>query len=88
MQRYWNAPEETAAVLHVAPDGTVELIDTFACGGQTPRGLAIDPSGRFLVAALQDGDAVVSHRIDPDAGTLIEGNRCSVPTAASVTFLV
>jgi 6-phosphogluconolactonase len=39
-------------------------------GGKTPRNFAIDPSGRYLLAANQKSDSVVVFRIDPDTGRL------------------
>jgi 6-phosphogluconolactonase len=35
---------------------------------KTPRGFAIDPSGRFLIAAGQESHSVSVHPIDPATG--------------------
>ena len=35
---------------------------------KTPRGFAIDPSGRFLIAAGQDSHSVSLHPLDPETG--------------------
>jgi len=40
------------------------------CGGRTPRNLAIDPSGRFLVVANQNSDALSVFTIDDRDGRL------------------
>ncbi len=42
----------------------------FPCGGATPRNLAIDPTGRFLLVANQNSDAVSVFSIAADTGRL------------------
>ena len=52
--------------------------------GRTPRNFAIDPSGRFLLAANQDSDNIVVFRIDPATCTLSEADQIVVPTPVCV----
>ena len=33
-------------------------------GGETPRDIAVDPSGRWLLAANQESNNVAAHRLD------------------------
>ena len=40
------------------PSGRLEPIGHRSCGGKTPRNLAIDPEGRYLVVANQDSDTL------------------------------
>ena len=65
----------------------LSLVGLHACGGRTPRHLAIDPSGSFLVVANQNSDALAIFSIDTD-GTLSTA-PCSVPigTPMCVKFL-
>jgi hypothetical protein len=50
--------------------------------------LGIDPTGRFLLAANQDSDSVVSFRIDAKSGKLQPtGHVAQVPTPVCVKFL-
>ena len=58
-----------------------------SCLGRTPRDFAIDPSGRFLLVANQDSDAVVVFRIDPESGKLADsGQRAEIGTPMCVKF--
>ncbi|MFG1795941.1 lactonase family protein [Nocardia sp. NPDC049149] len=43
-----------------------------------PRGFAIDPRGRFLVAAGQKSNAITTYAIDPRTGALTARDRCAV----------
>jgi len=56
--------------------------------GLTPRNFAIDPSGIFLLVANQNSDQVVTFRIDPLTGRLIDtGIVTQVPTPVCLKFL-
>ena len=52
--------------------GLLTLVGHQPTLGRTPRSFAIDPSGRFLLAANQNSDSVVVFRIDPQTGTLAD----------------
>ena len=55
--------------------------------GRTPRDFAIDPSGRFLLVANQNSDAVIVLRIDPQTGKLTDaGKRAEIGTPMCVKF--
>ncbi len=59
----------TLTACRVAPDGTLSVL------GQTatetfPRGFAIDPRGRFLLAVGQESHRLSVYRIDPHTGRL------------------
>ena len=43
--------------------------------GRTPRNFSINPSGRFLIAANQDSDNIVSFHIDQESGQLMPTGR-------------
>lgn len=68
--------------LRLAPVGT------WKSGGRTPRDFAIDPSGRWLIAAHQDSSDLVVFAIDPESGTLTDTiHRLATGTPVSVLFL-
>jgi 6-phosphogluconolactonase len=50
--------------------GKLALIQNVSSGGKAPRGLGIDPTGRWLLAGNQKTDNVVEFPIDPDSGKL------------------
>jgi len=55
--------------------------------GKIPRNFAIDPSGRFVLAANQDTDNIVIFGIDEKSGLLkYTGNQIEVPTPVCVQF--
>ncbi|MHA7154310.1 lactonase family protein [Arthrobacter sp. TMN-50] len=64
----------TIAVVAVAPDGTLSLVDTTATQAQ-PRGMNIDPTGEFLLAVGELSDQLTVYRIDPESGSLHDSGR-------------
>lgn len=55
--------------------------------GKIPRSFAIDPTGRFLFEANQDGASVLVYRIDPKTGKLTAtGDKLDVPLPVCVVF--
>jgi 6-phosphogluconolactonase len=48
--------------------GTLEPAGHFDVAGPTPRHFAIEPGGRWLLVAMQDGNYVSSYELDPDSG--------------------
>jgi 6-phosphogluconolactonase len=50
--------------------GEVTLVGHESTRGQTPRNFALDPTGRWLLAANQDTHTVVTFRRDPESGGL------------------
>lgn len=67
---------------------TLSPIGTWKSGGKTPRDFAIDPSGRWLVAAHQDTNDLVVFAVDPATGQLAQTeHRLSTGSPVSVLFL-
>ncbi|MHA7275928.1 lactonase family protein [Arthrobacter sp. Hz1] len=64
----------TIAVVAVAPDGTLSLIDTTTTQAQ-PRGMNIDPTGEFLLAVGELSGQLTVYRIDPQSGRLHERGK-------------
>ena len=57
-------------------------------GGKVPRGFAIDPSGRFLLAAHERSDNVVVFQIDPATGKPVEtGHEAKISQPVCVKFI-
>lgn len=55
--------------------------------GRTPRNFAIDPTGRWLLAAGQNSNTIMVFRIDATTGKLQPtGEPISVPTPVCITF--
>jgi 6-phosphogluconolactonase len=68
--------------------GALTLIGHQDAKGKTPRNFAIDPTGTYLLVANQDSDNVVTFRIDPETGILIDtGIEASIPTPVCLKFL-
>jgi 6-phosphogluconolactonase len=61
---------DTIAGFRIDPQsGLLSPIGLFAAEG-SPRGFAIEPSGRFLICAGQSRHTVGIYAIDPDGGAL------------------
>ncbi len=68
--------------------GTLTLVEFVPTGGKTPRNFAIDPSGRWLVAANQDSNTIVTFRINPETGRLTPaGKAVEVNSPTIVDFV-
>jgi 6-phosphogluconolactonase len=68
----------TITVCRVATDGLLEMISSFPTE-TVPRGFAIDPRGRFLLAVGQESHHLSLYRIDPDNGALTLLSRHETP---------
>jgi 6-phosphogluconolactonase len=73
-----NRGENTIIVYSINKDGSLSLAGRSSCGGNWPRNLIIDPSGRFLLAGNQRSDLISVFRINGTTG-LPEG-----PVASAV----
>jgi 6-phosphogluconolactonase len=70
-----------------AVDGTLTVVGRQSTLGKTPRHFAIDPSGRWLVAANQNSASLKVFAIDPGRGTLSPtGGSADVASATCVLF--
>ncbi len=67
--------------------GTLKVIGEFPTMGKTPRNFAIDPTGRFLLAANQESGNIVVFRIDAGTGRLTPtGESVEVPAPVCIAF--
>lgn len=54
---------------------TLRLLDTVPVGGDFPRHIALDPTGRLLFAANQNSNTVTVLNVDPATGKLTSAGR-------------
>jgi len=68
--------------------GNLTLQGNQTTHGNTPRNFVIDPTGTFLLVANQDGSNIVTFKIGPSTGLLVEtGIQTTVPNPACLKFL-
>jgi 6-phosphogluconolactonase len=67
--------------------GTLTLVEQTPTGGIMPRSFAIDPTGRYLLAANELTNNIVVFRIDPATGKLTKtGKEIMVDTPVCLQF--
>jgi 6-phosphogluconolactonase len=70
-----------------ANKGTLTAAGTFSTKGKIPRNFAIDPTGKFLLAANQDSGTIVIFKIDEATGALTAtDSETEVPSPVCITF--
>jgi len=75
-----------AAIDHEAM--TLTPLGNWPAGGRNPRDFSFDPSGRWLVAAHQNGDTLASFSVNPETGELTStGHTVDSGSPVSVLFL-
>jgi len=57
------------------------------CGGQTPRNIAVDPEGGYIVVANRDSENIVAFRNDTATGRLGIVGQAAAPTPVCVKVL-
>jgi len=68
--------------------GTLKLKDEYPTMGKTPRNFAVDPTGKFLLAANQESNNIVVFRIDSTTGALTPtGEVTEGPAPVCITFV-
>jgi len=80
---------DTISVFSINPaKGTLNLKNEYPTMGKTPRNFAIDPTGKFLLAANQESSNIVVFRIDSTTGALAPtGEIVEAPAPVCITFL-
>jgi 6-phosphogluconolactonase len=80
----------SVSVLAVNNDtGDLSLVQNLSCGGNFPRGMGIDPSGRWLIVGNQKSETVTVFGINPGTGDLTPtGQVLNVGTPVDVKFAV
>lgn len=82
-----NRGHDSIAAVAVHPDGRMDVVGVTRTGGKTPRGMTIDPTGSYLLAAHQDSDELIALAISEPGGKLEVAARVTVPTCACALFL-
>ncbi|HEY1375368.1 MAG TPA: beta-propeller fold lactonase family protein, partial [Gemmataceae bacterium] len=71
----------------IEPDGKLRPVGHQGEGVKTPRNFNIDPTGRWMIVANQDGNSLVVFKIDPQTGALSPtGVRAEVGAPVCVKF--
>jgi len=83
-----NRGHDSIAVFAVGADGTLTLVEYQPTRGRTPRNFALDPAGRWLIAANQQSGTLAVFGIDQATGALSPvGPLTSVGSPVSVLFM-
>jgi 6-phosphogluconolactonase len=83
-----NRGHNSIAVFAVGPDRKLTAAGHITGDIRTPRNFNVDPSGRWMLIASQDGDKVGVWEIDPNAGTGKEtGTAVKVGRPVCVKFV-
>lgn len=56
--------DDIVAVFSVRQDGTLEFLQSISAGVKVPRGMAVDPAGRWLITVGQEDGGLAVFRID------------------------
>ena len=71
-----------------AHSGKLTFVQNISAGGKVPRGLGIDPTGRWLITANQKSDNAVEFQIDAATGRLSPtGQELKIGSPVDVQFV-
>ena len=83
-----NRGHDSIAVFSVGGGGALTLVEYESTRGQTPRNFALDPTGRWLIAANQQSGTLAVFGIDQKTGALSPvGPLTSVGAPVSILFM-
>ena len=83
-----NRGHDSIVVFRVGGGGVLTLVQYESTRGHTPRHFAIDPSGRWLIAANQQSGTLAVFSIDQNTGRLSPvGPLTSVGSPAAILFM-
>jgi 6-phosphogluconolactonase len=83
-----NRGHDSIAVFSVGGGGALTLVQHAPTRGQTPRHFALDPTGRWLIAANQQSGTLAVFSIDQNTGRLSPvGPLSSVASPANILFM-
>ena len=69
-------------------EGPLKAVGNQVLSVKTPRNFAIDPSGKYLLAAGQDSNNIVVYAVNPDTGALTPtGSEVSVPAPVCIRMM-
>ena len=82
-----NRGHDGAAIYAANPaDGSLKSIGWQPTQGRVPRFIGLDPAGHFLYAANEQGDTVVTFRVDANTG-MLAGTGQVIKNASPVTIV-
>jgi len=68
--------------------GTLQLIQVIPCPGVTPWDFALDPTGRWLLVAMNTSNSISEFAVDPFTGMLTTtAETLSLPQPSNVAFM-
>ena len=83
-----RGPDSVSVFKANAKTGKLTLVQNVPSGGKVPRGLGIDPTGRWLITGNQKTDNAVEYAIDARTGTLTPtGHELKIGSPVDVKFV-
>src|SRR5207244_10991927 len=79
-----NRGHDSIAVYAIQPEGKLQLLEIVPTAGRTPNNFALDPAGRWLLAANQMSDNVVAFSIGGDGRLKATGQTWGVDSPMCV----
>lgn len=82
-----NKGRDSIAVYSISKHGRIALVEITPAHVKIPRGVDIDPTGNWLIAAGQEDHRLVVFKIDPSSGHLaLTDQSAEVPAPVCVLF--
>ncbi len=83
-----NRGHDSIAVFAIGEGGRLTAVAHTSTQGKSPRNFALDPSGRWLIAANQDTNNMVVFKVDASTGKLTPaGHSAQLGAPVCVTFM-
>ena len=79
---------DSVSVFSAKKSGKLTFVQNISCGGKVPRGLGIDPTGRWLFTGNQKSDNAVEFSIEAKTGKLAAtGAELKIGSPVDVKFV-
>jgi 6-phosphogluconolactonase len=79
---------DSVSVFEIQSEGRLKFLQNISSGGQFPRGLGLDPTGRWLFTAHQKSNNAVEFAVDEKTGKISPANReLKIGAAVDVKFV-
>lgn len=83
-----NRGHDSLAIFAVdETNGRLSFVAHQSTNGESPRGIAIDPTGTYLLAGNHDSHNIVTWRINPQTGLLDETQNIPTPTPVCLKLI-
>ena len=79
-------PEQSIAAFKVNEPGKLSLINLYPTKGDIPRDFAINPDGKFLLAANQNSDNIITYGIADDGSLKDTGYELKINTPVCIKY--